>query len=311
MAGKKINSWIWVAAAFVGLQLVVLLGLLKMRHGDAGGEAEWLLDPKAAAAEAAQEKESQEALGNLPLPTGRVRLTVAAAQAAAPQAEDLLEQARDLQNRGQFDLAEKLLEQAQGKAPGNLRIRVAAALLAESRQNPGQALQRWRECIAASEPNGAVRRLALARSRIVEERIRLEQVARQREETLAKSPRKLALVGAEEQTGEGGERRWSWKVRATSGGGSIDPRKVLVRVSFFERGADGVLRKSEAVLPRWDQGPPLREKDGGRMVFAEGRMGAGAKYAGYTWQIFYQGELQDERVEPASLRGVLREIPRS
>ena len=43
----------------------------------------------------------------------------------------------------------------------------------------------------------------------------------------------------------------------------------------------------------------------------EPKVGAGAKYAGYAWQIYYEGELQDERIQPASLRGVLREMPRS
>jgi hypothetical protein len=238
-------------------------------------------------------------------------LTVSAAQAAAPQAENLLEQARDLQSRGQLDLAEKILSQAQAKEPANSRIRVAAALLAEARQDPATALQRWRDLIRMSEEGGSIRRLALARSRVMEERVRLEQVARAREDSLAKSPRKLALVGVEERSLEGGARALTWRVRAVGGTHSLDPRQVVVRVSFFERGQDGVLKKSEPTLPRWEPGPPIHEKDGVRAVGAEMRPGAGSSYAGYSWQIFYQGELQDERIQPASLRGVLREIPRS
>ena len=86
-------------------------------------EREWAFDPEAAVAEAKGEKEFREALQNLPMPEGTVRLSVSAAKAAAPQVEDLLEQARNLQNRGQLDLAEKLLEQARLQDPKNQRVR--------------------------------------------------------------------------------------------------------------------------------------------------------------------------------------------
>ena len=306
----KVRTWLWAAAGLVAIQVVALLGLMQMRSGDREKGREWTLDPVAIAAEAERERESSEALRNLPLPDGSVRLSVAAAKAAAPQVEDLLAQARDLQNRGQFDLAEKLLEKARQQDPKHGRVKVAAALLAEARGDTAGAWQRWRDLIQASDPGGAVRRLALARSRILEERVRLEQVARQREESLAKNPRKLALVGAEEKVGEG-RRRVDWQVRAIRGGGRLDASQVVVRVSFFERGENGVLQKSQAVLAKWEQGPPLVEKDGVRVVSCEPRTSVGARYAGYTWQIYYAGELQDERIQPASLRGVLREMPRS
>ena len=312
MTGKKgFRTWFWAAAGLVGIQLLVLAGLMNFRQRQADDVHEWFLDPQAVAAEADQERESREALKNLPVPQGTVRLTVSAAQAAAPQAEDLLDQARDLQSRGQLDLAEKILSQAQAKDPANPRIRIASALLAEARQDPSTALQRWKDLIRMSEEGGSIRRLALARSRVMEERVRLEQVARAREDSLAKSPRKLALAGVEEKNMEAGGRSILWKVRAVGGTDPLDPRQVVVRVSFFERGQDGVLKKSDPTLPRWEQGPPLSEKEGVRSVVSEMRPGAGSSYAGYSWQIFYQGELQDERIQPASLRGVLREIPRS
>jgi len=311
MGKKRLGTWVWAAAALVLIQLLVLAGLLNFRQQEMDDSHEWSLDPKAVAAEAVQERESREALKNLPIPQGTVRLSVSAAQAAAPQADDLLDQARGLQSRGQFDLAEKILAQAQGKDPANPRIRIASALLAEARQDSATALQRWRDLIRMSEEGGSIRRLALARSRVMEERVRLEQVAKTREENLAKSPRKLALAGVEEKNTESGGRVVFWKVRAVRGTAHLDPRQVVVRVSFFERGPDGVLKKSDPVLPRWEQGPPQSEKDGVRAVTADCRAVAGSSYVGYSWQLFYQGELQDERIQPASLRGVLREIPRS
>lgn len=311
VAEKKSRSWIWAATALVVIQVFVLAGLWLMRQKESGGNGEWEVDPQAARREAAEERESQEAFKNLPVPQGTVRLTVTAAQTAAPQAEDLLGQARDLQNRGQFELAEKILQQAQAKDPASPRIRIATALLAEARQDPGAALQRWRDLIRRSEEGGSIRRLALARSRVMEERVRLEQVAKAREESLAKNPRKLALVGAEENNLEGGGRALSWKVRAVGGVAGLDPRQVVVRLAFYERGPDGVLKKANPVLTRWEQAPPQGEKDGVRTVAAEVRSSTGSSYAGYVWQLYYQGELQDERIQPASLRGVLREIPRS
>lgn len=311
MGKKVLGTWVWAAAGLVLIQLLVLAGLLNFRQQEMDDSHEWSLDPKAAAAEAVQERESREALKNLPVPQGTVRLSVSAAQAAAPQAEDLLEQARDLQSRGQFDLAEKILSQAQGKDPASSRIRIASALLAEARQDSSSALQRWRDLIRMSEEGGAIRRLALARSRVMEERLRLEQVARTREENLAKSPRKLALAGVEEKSTEPGGRVLIWKVRAVGGTANLDPRQVLVRVAFYERGPDGVLKKGDPALSRWEQGPPRSAKDGVRAVMAECRVSPGSFYAGYSWQLFYQGELQDERIQPTSLRGVLREIPRS
>ena len=310
MREGRSRTWFWAAAGLVLIQVVVLLGLLEMRRSEHRDERGWDLDPQAAVLEAAQEKESRDALRNLPLPEGRVRLSVSDAKAAAPQAEDLLAQARDLQNRGQFDLAEKLLEQARVQDPNHQRVKVAAALLAEARGDTAKAWERWRDLIRESEAGGGVRRLAMARSKILEERIRLEQVARQREESLAKSPRKLALAGAEEKPKDGG-RTLVWSVRAISGSGRLDPAKVVVRVSFFERGTDGVLQKSPMGMTRWEKGPPLRESDGVRTVSCDPKTGVGAKYAGYVWQIYYEGELQDERIQPASLRGVLREMPRS
>ena len=310
MPEKKSFSWVWAAGVLVAVQVVVLAGLWQLRQGESHPVGGWDLDPQAAEQEAARERESREALKNLPLPTGTSRLTVAGAQFAAPRGEDLLTQARDLQAQGQLDLAEKLLGQARQKEPQNQRIQVAAALLAEAREDTAQALSRWRELIRASEPGGSVRKLALARAHLVEEKIRLEQVARLREETLAKQPRKLALAGVKDESFAGGK-KLGWQIRAVGGGGTLDPGKIVVRVSFFERGADGLLKVGEGTMPRWEPSPPLKESDGIRWVTAECRFQAGSQYVGYVWQLYYGGELQDERVTPSSLRGVLREKPRS
>ena len=311
MPEQKSFSWVWAAAVLVLVQVVVLGGLWQLRQKESHPAGGWDLDPQAAQREAVQERESREALQNLPLPAGSSRLTVAGAQSAAPTAEDLLVQARELQSQGQLDLADKVLGQARLKDPQNQRIQVAAALLAEAREDTAGALARWRELIRASEPSGSIRKLALARAHIVEERIRLEQVARLREETLAKQPRKLALAGVQEEATSGGGKKVGWQVRAVEGSGKIDPAKVVVRVSFFERGSDGVLRPGETALPRWEPAPPQKATDGARLVVAESRPAAGSQHAGYVWQLYYGGELQDERVSPASLRGVLREKPRS
>lgn len=310
MQEKKSFSWIWAAGFLVAAQVVVLAGLWQLRQREGQPSGGWDLDPQAVQREAAHERESREALQNLPLPTGTVRLTVSGVQAAAPTGEELLAQARELQSQGQLDLAEKLLAQARQKEPQNQRIQVAAALLAEARGDTNGALGRWRELIRASEPGGAIRKLALARAYLVEERIRLEQVARLREETLAKQPRKLALAGVTEEASPGG-RKLGWQVRAVGGSGKLDPGKIVVRVSFFERGADGVLKSGESAMPRWEPAPPLKESDGIRTVTAEFRSPEGSQYAGCVWQLYYGGELQDERVTPNSLRGVLREKPRS
>lgn len=311
MPGQKSFSWVWAAALLVVVQIFVLGGLWQLRQRESHPAGGWDLDPQAAQQEAVKERESREALQNLPLPAGSSRLTVAGAKSAAPTGEDLLAQARELQSQGQLDLADTLLTQARQKEPKNQRIQVAAALLAEAKEDTQGALSRWRELIRASEPSGSVRKLALARAHLVEERIRLEQVARLREETLAKQPRKLALVGVQEEGSAGGGKKLRWQVRAVEGAGKIDPAKVVVRVSFFERGTDGVLRPGEAALPRWEPAPPQKAADGPRTVVAESRLGPGGQYAGYVWQLYYGGELQDERVSPASLRGVLREKPRS
>jgi len=310
MPEKRSFSWVWAAGVLVAVQVVVLAGLWQLRQRESHPTGGWDLDPQAAQREAAHQRDSREALNNLPLPTGTSRLTVAGAQSAAPGGEDLLAQARELQSRGQLELADKLLTQARQKEPQNQRIQVAAALLAEAREDITGALARWRELIRASEPGGAVRKLALARAHLVEERIRLEQVARLREETLAKQPRKLALAGVTEEI-SCGAKKLSWQVRAVGGSGKLDAGKIVVRVSFFERGGDGVLKPGESAMPRWEPAPPLKESDGIRTVTAECRVGAGNQYAGYVWQLYYGGELQDERVTPSSLRGVLREKPRS
>ncbi len=310
MPEKKSFSWVWAAVGLVLVQIVVLGGLWQLRQRESQPAGGWDLDPQAAQREAVRERESQEALQNLPLPSGSSRLTVAGAQAATPGAEELLVQARELQAQGQLDLAEKLLAQAREKDPRSSRIQVAAALLAEAREDTASALTRWRELIRSSESGGPIRKLALARAQLVEERIRLEQVARLREETLAKQPRKLALTGVQEEVGAGGK-KFGWQVRAVDGSGKLDPAKVAVRVAFFERGPDGVLRPSEGTMAQWEPAPPLREADGVRRVTAENRASPGSQYAGYVWQLYYGGELQDERFSPPSLRGVLREKPRS
>jgi len=310
MPEKRSFSWVWAAGVLVAVQVVVLAGLWQLRQRESHPAGGWDLDPQAAQREAAHQRDSREALNNLPLPTGTSRLTVAGAQSAVPGGEDLLAQARELQSQGQLELADKLLTQARQKEPQNQRIQVAAALLAEAREDITGALARWRELIRASEPGGAVRKLALARAHLVEERIRLEQLARLREETLAKQPRKLALAGVKEEASAGGK-KVEWQVRAVGGSGKLDAGKIVVRVSFFERGDDGVLKPGESAMPRWELSPPLKESDGLRTVTAECRLTAGNQYAGYVWQLYYGGELQDERVTPSSLRGVLREKPRS
>lgn len=307
----KSFSWGWAAGALVAVQLVVLGGLWQLRQKESRPAGGWDLDPQAVQREGDQERESREALQNLPLPSGASRLSLDGARQSSPSAGDLLAQARQLQSQGQLDLAEKLLSRAREMEPRNQAVQVAAALLAESREDTGAALARWRELIREAPPTGSVRKLALARAHIVEERLRLEQVARLREETLARQPRKMALSGVREELLSGEGKKVGWQVRVVEGGGSVDPAKISVRVSFFERAPEGLLRPAESTLPHWEPSPPVQQGDADRVVYAESRIRPGSRYAGYVWQLYYAGELQDERVSPASLRGVLREKPRS
>ena len=66
MPEKKSFSWVWAAVVLVLVQMVVLGGLWQLRQRESQPAGGWYLDPQAAQREAVRERESREALQNLP-----------------------------------------------------------------------------------------------------------------------------------------------------------------------------------------------------------------------------------------------------
>jgi len=243
----------------------------------------------------------------LPAPTFEARLNPAQGPTAAERVAKLNDEATGFRRSGSFPLAEAALGQALDIDPENALTLTNFAMLEEARGNNAKALEYWRRIIGMGDRARDTVQLARERSVILEERLRLEEESRRRTQMGEATGRKVVLAQVRTRPDplppqpRDIERDFVLKVAAD--GPPLQGSKIRIQVYFYDRvGGDRLATVPiEAGFlndpPAWEAG----SEETLRVRYQAAVDGEKRAYYGYLFRVYYDGVLQDERAEPASL----------
>jgi len=255
---------------------------------------------------------STEPLRNLPQPNIDARLTIKG-RTEKNEAEILRlnDEAQKFRRDGNFELADAALKQALELDANNPRTLTGLAMLDESRGNNVKALEDWQKIIRLGDRAASLLPLARERASLIEERDRLEQEARLREQVVLSLKRSIVVDGVktipDPLPAAPVEIQKDFSLRLKDKKLRVDPSKLKVQIFFYDRIGDSKLVPAKIEgrfmnnLPDWSKGDVeiLHTR-----YFAPAGGAAGqekAQYYGYLIRIYYGGILQDEQAEPLSL----------
>lgn len=245
---------------------------------------------------------------SLPAPTFEARLNPAQGPTAAERVAKLNDEATGFRRTGSFPLAQAALEQALEIDPQNPLTLTNFAMLEEARGNNAKALDFWRRIIGMGDRARDTVQLARERSVILEERLRLEEEARRRAAAGDAVPRKVALAEVRTRPDplppQPRDMERDFVLRVASDGPALQGSKIRIQVYFYERVGGGDRLATVPIEARFLKDPPTWTPGGEetlRVRYQSAADGERRAYYGYLFRIYYDGALQEERAEPASL----------
>lgn len=242
-----------------------------------------------------------------PVPTFEARLNPAQGPTVAERVAKLNDEATGFRRSGSFPLAEAALAQALEIDPENTLTLTNFAMLEEARGNNAKALGYWKRIIGMGDRARDTVQLARERSVILEERLRLEEESRRRAQISEATVRKVALVQVRTRPDplppqpRDIERDFVLKVSAN--GPPLQGNKIRIQVYFYDR-VGGDRLATVPIEARFLNDPPVwgaGSEEILRVRYQAAADGEKRTYYGYLFRVFYDGILQDERAEPASL----------
>ncbi|MGF1678443.1 MAG: tetratricopeptide repeat protein [Candidatus Methylacidiphilales bacterium] len=263
-------------------------------------------------------KPTETSLPNLPKPEIEARLDLDLKRMPKQDIAKLNEEARAFRRVGDFHLAEAALKQALDLDPNNVLTLTNRAMLEEARGDTALALEAWKNVIRAgnAQPgeSTATVNLARERSRLIEQRFRLEEEESSRDQVMEKSRRLITLDKALSDPStipdNPLEFKMSFQLRKKSDAGTLSANKIRIQLYFYERTPDNRL-VAAPITARFERNPPNWETEGLEILTAHYIKSAvtsqDRKYFGYLLRVYYENELQEERANPALL---LRLFPR-
>jgi tetratricopeptide (TPR) repeat protein len=216
-------------------------------------------------------------------------------------------EAQNFRRNGDFAMAEAALKKAQTLDAVHPLTLTNLAMLEEAQGRNIRALDYWKQVIALGDRARDTIQLARERSVIIEERLRLEDEAR-RSDSARASSRRLNIERIETQPDpmpeNPAEIQRDFVLKSVAEGEAVQASKVRVQVYFYDRiGTDRLV--SIPIEARFlNQSPDwsLRNEEVLRVRYvATKSTGEPRRYYGYVFRIFYDGILQEERAEPATL----------
>lgn len=243
---------------------------------------------------------------NLPPPVFEARLSPAQGPTAAERVAKLNDEATNFRRSGSFPLAQAALEKALEIDPENPLTLTNFAMLEEARGNNARALEFWRRIIGMGDKARDTIQLARERSVILEERLRLEEENRRRA-TTALQDRKISLARIitrpDPLPAQVRDIERDFIFRVDSGAAQLQGNKLRIQVYFYDR-INGDRLATVPIEARFVNDPPTWNpgaEETLRVRYQTAADGENRRYYGYIVRLFYDGVLQDERAEPASL----------
>jgi tetratricopeptide (TPR) repeat protein len=315
---KTYSVAVYIVGIFIVLQVVFLASVFWFRQTvriESQGVAAQVSDPHVSMLMEAVSAGTDLArdVGNLPPPQIPGRLSLPKEDETEKRVNALNEDARRFRRENNFDLSEAALQKALALRPEHPVTLVNLAMLEEARGENGKALQYWQRVIALGPRADSTIRLARERAVILEERLRQERIARERESLILGVDRSVRIGAVRILPPNPGPRptevSWDIEIRALQGG--LDPAKLRVQAFVYERPAQGgpVPARAEArflnAQPSWQVGGVETL----RLRYVRTTRPEERTYYGYLIRLVYDGKVQDERSEPAELLGIFPLAP--
>ncbi|MDR1190388.1 MAG: hypothetical protein LBK60_01820 [Verrucomicrobiales bacterium] len=310
---KRLRPWVygvavWLVVLFVLAEALMLGGSIWFRNSKV--QLDTVAPHPPAAVPDVNTKSPEMPIPNLPKPEIPGRLSV------APLNEKIIREVRQLNNdaqewrrRGEFSQAESALNQARELDPHNPLTLTNLAQLLEAMGDDARALEHWKNIIQLGAAAGQAGQLARERAVIIQQRLAVEQQARQRELARAALRRRMVidqvLTVPAAVTNQTPEVQVNFAIRRADPKLSVNPSRMRVQLFFYDRLPDNRLTPARSLDARWVGTPADWSKSDIEVLrvnypLARDEAGGRLRY-GYLLRLYYDGELQDERAEPAEL----------
>lgn len=292
---------VYVVAFFILVEIVVLGWAFWMRQ-------RVVLETEGPALVEAAVPPADLTVPPLPAPTFEARLPTDAAPGPESEVARLNDEAREFRRNGDFSMAEAALAKAVEIDPRHPLTLTNLAMLEEARGNNAAALGHWRQVLSLGDRARDTIQLARERSVILEERLRLEQESRTRGPSVPPEARRIVLESTSTRPdplpAAPREIERDFIFRVGSGSEPLQPGKLKIQVYFYEKvGGDRLV--TVPIRARFASDSPSWNPNGTETLrvnyTAAQTTGDAREFYGYLLRVFYDGALQDERAEPASL----------
>jgi len=313
---KAYSVAVYVVGLFIFLELVLLGFIFWFRQTVVETEAPELINSTAAFTVPSGNED--ELVPYLPTPEMVGRIPVGKGGEQASKINKLNEDALKFRRSGDFVLAETALNEAL-KLDGNHPTTLTnLAMLEEARGNSSKALALWRSILGLKATPEGILQLAQKRAQLIEDRVRLEEEARLREQQLLNLKRKIILTQVkstpETVSATTLEFQKDFTLKLNGIKAPLDSSKLRIQLFFYDMIGDNRLAPANKIEARFLSNTPDWSKGDSEILRAryipstEKQGDEKRRYYGYVLRVFYDGELQEEQASPM---GLLRLFPQA
>jgi tetratricopeptide (TPR) repeat protein len=307
MRPKTYSVAVYLVALFIVAEIVMLGGIWWFRQSKVKLETVAPTPPVNANTPSLNIKAPEAPIPNLPKPEIDGRLNVVSQnEKIVREVGRLNVDAQNFRQNGDFSLAETALNQAIELDPGSPQTLANMAMLQEAMGNNEKALEYWKGITALGVSAGKTIQLARERAVIIQQRVVLEQQARQREMSLFLLKRQIVIADVNATvTDSTPEVQVDFAIKRADAKLRIDPKKMLIQLYFYDQLANGRFIPAKSIDASFVEQPADWSKRGTEILRARYVLsqGAGGKFIpyGYLLRVYYNDELQDERANPVAL----------
>jgi tetratricopeptide (TPR) repeat protein len=307
---------VYVVGLFIFLEIVLLGFIFWFRQTVVETEAPELINNTIAIHSPASKDE--DIVPYLPTPEMEGRIPLGKGSEQAAKISKLNEEALKFRRSGDFVLAETALKDALALDSNHPTTLTNLAMLEEARGNSAKALALWRNILALKPTPEGILQLAQKRAQLIEDRVRLEEDARQREQQLLNLKRKIILAEVKSTPdplpAQSTEIQKDFILKLNGIKAPLDSSKLRIQLFFYDMIGDNRLAPATKIEAKFLNSTPDWSKDDTEILHARyfpapDKPGSEKrKYYGYVLRVFYDGELQEEQASPM---GLLRLFPQT
>jgi vacuolar-type H+-ATPase subunit H len=313
---KAYSVAVYVVGLFIFLEIVLLGFIFWFRQSVVETEAPELTNSNISVVSTVNQEEEQ--VPYLPTPQMDGRIPLGKGSEQATKINKLNDEALKFRRAGDFVLAETALNEALGLDGNHPSTLTNLAMLEEARGNSAKALALWRSILGLKSTPEAILQLAQKRAQLIEDRVRLEEEARQREQQILSLKRKIILAEVKSipdpLPSQATELQKDFILKLNGLKAPLDSSKLRIQLFFYDMIGENRLAPATKIEAKFLNNTPDWSKEDTEILRARyfpavEKPGAPPrKYYGYVLRVFYDGELQEEKASPV---GLLRLFPQT